>query len=210
MELNNLQTLICHKTQQTKPLLLSLDCSTLPLIHSCVRMLLQWISQISFPRLVHINTSSSYSLFPVLFLPSFSPSSCNRTFEHARQLIHSESPVLTITMHLYPRPISKEFAYAQIDSRRFEISQRFIWCLKQPYLFPAFTLQARHVHAHFECPGTLCPLHSQFLIILSVKEASSTIFLSLGYDSTWNWTPVSQVFSEHSTHLTKYTNIKRS
>ena len=55
----------------------------------CVGMLLQWISQISFPRLVCITMSSSYSLFPVPF-PSFLPSSCNKTFERARQLIHSE------------------------------------------------------------------------------------------------------------------------
>ena len=53
-------------------------------------MLLQWILQISFSRLVRITTSSSYSSAPVLFLPSFSPSSCNKTFKHARQLIHSE------------------------------------------------------------------------------------------------------------------------
>ena len=31
------------------------------------------------------------------------------------------------------------------------------------------------------------------------KEASSTIF-SLRYDKTWNWTPVFQAISEHSTH----------
>ena len=32
------------------------------------------------------------------------------------------------------------------------------------------------------------------------KAASSTIFW-VWYDSTWDWTPVSQTISEHSTHL---------
>ena len=35
------------------------------------------------------------------------------------------------------------------------------------------------------------------------KEASSIIFLSLWYDSTWDWTPVSQTIGEHSIHLGK-------
>ena len=34
------------------------------------------------------------------------------------------------------------------------------------------------------------------------KEASSTIFLSLWYDSTWDWTSVSWTIGKHSTHLT--------
>ena len=74
-----------------------------------------------------------------------------------------ESPVLAVTMCLYACLISKEFAYAQIDSRRFEISQHY--CLKQPYPFLAFTLQARHIRACFEFPGMLCPLHSHSSLI---------------------------------------------
>ena len=57
--------------------------------------ILQWIWQVSFPRLVHINMSASYSLFPVLFLPS----SCNKTFERAHQLIHSEKKITRSSCH---------------------------------------------------------------------------------------------------------------
>ena len=56
--------------------------------------------------------------------------------------------------------VSQEFAYVQIDSRWFEISQRYIWCLMQPYLFFASALRASYVRGRFECPGTLRPLHS--------------------------------------------------
>ena len=42
-----------------------------------------------------------------------------------------------------------------------------------------------------------------YLIMLSVKQGGIKYhFLSLWYDSTWDWTPVSQVISEHSTHKT--------
>ena len=38
--------------------------------------------------------------------------------------------------------------------------------------------------------------------MLSVKQgAIKYYFLSLWYDSTWDWTPVSQTISEHSTQL---------
>ena len=66
---------------------------------TCFAILLQWISQISFPRLVRNNTSASYSSFPVLFLPSFSPSSCNKTFERACQFIHSERKMTRSSHH---------------------------------------------------------------------------------------------------------------
>ena len=40
-----------------------------------------------------------------------------------------------------------------------------------------------------------------YLIILSVKQGGIKYhFLSLWYDSTWNWTPVSRATGEHSTH----------
>ena len=32
---------------------------------------------------------------------------------------------------------------------------------------------------------------------------SSSSFLSLWYDLTWDWTPVSQTIGKHSTHYTK-------
>ena len=57
----------------------------------------------------------------------------------------------------------------QIDSCWFKISRRYIWCLRQPYLFLASTLQARHVRACFECPGMLRPLHSQFFQFISLN-----------------------------------------
>ena len=34
-----------------------------------------------------------------------------------------------------------------------------------------------------------------------IKKASSTIFLSLWYDSTWDWTHVSRAIGEHSNRL---------
>ena len=36
--------------------------------------------------------------------------------------------------------------------------------------------------------------------MLSVQEASSTIFLSLWYDSTWDWAPISRTIGEHFNH----------
>ena len=100
--------------------------------------------------------------FPSLSLsfrlsPSFLPSpSCNNTFvgrptqNHRFQL----SPYV-----FYVLEISQEFAYVQITSCWFEISHHQI-CLRQPYLFLPSALQARYVHTHFECLGTLHPLHS--------------------------------------------------
>ena len=41
-----------------------------------------------------------------------------------------------------------------------------------------------------------------YLIMLSVKQGSiKYLFLNLWYDSTWDWTPVSQTIGEHSTYL---------
>ena len=37
------------------------------------------------------------------------------------------------------------------------------------------------------------------------REATSTIFLSLWYDSTWDWTQVYQAIGKHSNH---YANIR--
>ena len=37
------------------------------------------------------------------------------------------------------------------------------------------------------------------------KEASSTIFLSFWYDSTWDWNQVSRAIGEHSNH---YANVR--
>ena len=46
----------------------------------------------------------------------------------------------------------------------------------------------------------IVPLCS-YLIMLSVKQGSiKYYFLSLWYDSTWNWTQVSRGIGEHSTH----------
>ena len=37
--------------------------------------------------------------------------------------------------------------------------------------------------------------------MLSVKQGSTEYhFLNIWYDSTWDWTPVSQDIGEHSTH----------
>ena len=43
--------------------------------------------------------------------------------------------------------------------------------------------------------------YDMYLIMLSVKQGSIKYhFLSLWYDSTWNWTLVSQAIGEHTTH----------
>ena len=40
-----------------------------------------------------------------------------------------------------------------------------------------------------------------YLIMLSAKQGGIEYhFLSLWYDSTWDWTAVSQIIGEHSTH----------
>ena len=40
-----------------------------------------------------------------------------------------------------------------------------------------------------------------YLIMLSVKQGGIKYnFLSLWYDSTWDWTPVSRTIGKHSTH----------
>ena len=47
----------------------------------------------------------------------------------------------------------------------------------------------------------IAPLYPWYLIMLNVKQGGIKYhFLSLCYDSTWNWTPVSQTIGEHSTH----------
>ena len=39
-----------------------------------------------------------------------------------------------------------------------------------------------------------------YLIILSIKQGVKYHFLSLRYDSTWDWTPVSRAIGEHCSH----------
>ena len=48
----------------------------------------------------------------------------------------------------------------------------------------------------------IAPLYlDPYLIMLSVKQGSTkSYFLSLWYDSTWEWTLVSRAISEHATH----------
>ena len=53
-------------------------------------------------------------------------------------------------------------------------------------------------------PGLLHFTLNTYLILLSVKQGGIKYhFLSLWYDSTWDWTPVSQTIGEHSTHSVK-------
>ena len=50
-------------------------------------------------------------------------------------------------------------------------------------------------------PGLLHFTFDPYLIMLSVKQGSIKYhFLSLWYDSTWDWTPVSLAIGKHSTH----------
>ena len=43
-------------------------------------------------------------------------------------------------------------------------------------------------------------------MMLSVKQVGIKYhFLILWYDATWDWTPVSKAFGEHSNRLAKYT-----
>ena len=50
-------------------------------------------------------------------------------------------------------------------------------------------------------PGLLYFPLDTYLGVLSAKQSSIKYhFLSLWYDSTWNWIPVSWTICEHSTH----------
>ena len=50
-------------------------------------------------------------------------------------------------------------------------------------------------------PGLLHFTLNTYLILLSVKQGGIKYhFLSLWYDSSWDWTPVSWAIGEHSTH----------
>ena len=54
----------------------------------------------------------------------------------------------------------------------------------------------------------LATLHF-FLIMLSDKQVGIKYhFLSLCYDSTWDWTPVSRTIGEHSIHLAKRKRLR--
>ena len=134
--------------------------------------MLPWISLVSFPRLGRINSSVSIPRVQCFsFLPSVRPSLLQVVMTlssvHVGRIAQKESPVPAVTVRFYAREVSQEFAYVQIDSRWFEISQRYIWCLRQPLQFLASALLARHVNAHFECQGTLRPLLSQVLLVIS-------------------------------------------
>ena len=55
-------------------------------------------------------------------------------------------------------------------------------------------------------PGLLCFTLDPYLIMLSVKQGSIKYhFLSLWYNSTWNWTQVFRAIVEHSNY---WANIK--
>ncbi len=124
---------------------------------ACVGML-QWIPQVSFPRLVRINTSTSYPSFPSVS-PSFSPSSCNETFMRAHQLIHSER---------IPHSSHHRAFISSPDLERI--------CIRANQLSPVRDLPTLHIvleaaisvycfystaHASFKVPDTLHPLNSQ-------------------------------------------------
>ena len=50
-----------------------------------------------------------------------------------------------------------------------------------------------------------------YLMILSVKQGDIKYhFLSLWYDSTWDWTPISRTIDEHSTHQVKVSIFEAS
>ena len=101
-----------------------------------------------------LSPSFCLSLLPVLaFLPSVVTSSSG-------DALRTKISVTPLPCVFYVREISPEFAYVQITSRWFEISHHQI-CSRQPYRFRFSVLQARHVRARFECPGTLRPLPSQ-------------------------------------------------
>ena len=60
-------------------------------------------------------------------------------------------------------------------------------------------------------PGSLHFTFDPYLIILRVKRGGIKYhFLSLWYNSTWYWTPVSQTIGEHSTHMAKSHTSKTS
>ena len=55
-------------------------------------------------------------------------------------------------------------------------------------------------------PGLTHFILDPYLIIMSVKQwAIKCHFLSLWYDSIWDWTQVSKTIGEHSNH---YTNVR--
>ena len=112
---------------------------------------------LSLPLSPSFHLSLSFRLSPS-FLPC---PSCNTTFVGQRTQKESSLPA-----------VLQEFAYVQITSRWFEISHCQI-CLRQPYLFPPSTLQARHVRVRFECPGTLRPLPSQDLRVAAFHTFQS-------------------------------------
>ena len=56
-------------------------------------------------------------------------------------------------------------------------------------------------------PGLLHFTLDPYIIVLSAKQGSVKYqFLSLRYDSTWDWTVVSRTIGEHSTHEDRLKN----
>ena len=117
-----------------------------------------------------LSLSPSFSFLPLFslsfrfspsFPPSFLPSVVTSSSGDALRTKRSFQPLPCV---FYVRAISQEFAYVQITSRWFEISHHQI-CSRQPYRFRFSALQARHVRARFECPGTLRPLPSHSSLI---------------------------------------------
>ena len=61
---------------------------------------------------------------------------------------------------------------------------------------------------HYSFSGLLYFTLDPYLIMLSVKQGSIKYpFLSLWYDSTWDWIQVSRAIGEHSNH---YANVRLS
>ena len=60
----------------------------------------------------------------------------------------------------------------------------------------------------YSFPGLLYLTLDQYLIMLSVKQGGIKYhFLSLWYDSTWDWTQVSRAIGEHSVSLLTTRNM---
>ena len=111
-------------------------------------------------------TQALLSLFLLRFSFCFSPSFLLQvvTLCSLVDTLRKNHPFQPSPCVFYVHEILQEFAYVQITSHWFEISHRQI-CLRQPFLFRCSTLQARHVHARFACPGTLHPLPSHSSLI---------------------------------------------
>ena len=80
-----------------------------------------------------------------------------------------------------------------------------ILCTFPIFMYGYVTLQQRVGVGATPFPGLLHFNLDPYLIMLSVKQGNIKYhFLSLWYDSTWDWTQVSRAIGEHSNH---YTNV---